>query len=796
MEIHTSGALCDEMAPYTGKTTMRRRLQFILAVILFGRPLPAQSTLPGSSPLTEGGDQAVEMVDGINRSLLRATEESIEKRARLWNRDFGSAEAYTRSVTPNRERFRKIIGAVDDRVPVTALQLIATTAVGAQIGTGDGYRIFAVRWPVFDDVAAEGLLLQPQNPPIARVVAIPDADWSPEMLVGLSPGVAAQAQFARRLAENGFEVLIPVLIDRTDTWSGIKVIGGNPPVRLTNDPHREWIYKMAFEAGRHIIGYEVQKVLAAVDWFTHENAARPVPIAVMGYGEGGLLAFYSAALDARIQAVLVSGYFQSRQDLWQEPIYRDVWGLLREFGDAEIASLIAPRSLIVEASRGPEVAVPPPRTQDRTGATPNGRLVSPPIDSVKREVELARPFFAKLQTGSHLQLAVSGDGEGPPGSDPALGALLRAVAAGRSLRPSGRPPVDGRSGFDPSARLHDQFDKLVAHTQRVIRESPGRRAMFWAKADSSSPERWKESTKYYRDYIWEEVIGRLPAPNLNANPRTRLIYDEPKYRGYEVKLDVWPDVFAYGILLVPKDIKPGERRPVVVCQHGLEGRPKDVADPNVDSAYYHRFAVRLAEEGFVTFAPQNPYFGEDRFRIIQRKGHPLKLALFSYTIGQHQQLLDWLSSQPFVDPARIGFYGLSYGGKTAMRVPPLLDGYALSICSGDFNEWVWKTTNIEAAESYLLTREYDMYEFDLANIANYAELAKLMAPRPFMVERGHRDTVGLDEWVAFEFAKVRLFYETQLGIAGNADIEFFDGPHTINGKGTFEFLRRHLRWPQ
>ena len=75
-----------------------------------------------------------------------------------------------------------------------------------------------------------------------------------------------------------------------------------------------------------------------------------------------------------------------------------------------------------------------------------------------------------------------------------------------------------------------------------------------------------------RDYIWDEVIGRLPDPSVPANPRTRLIYDEPKFRGYEVMLDVWPGVFAYGILLVPKDIKAGERRPVVVCQHGLEGR--------------------------------------------------------------------------------------------------------------------------------------------------------------------------------------------------------------------------------
>ena len=25
---------------------------------------------------------------------------------------------------------------------------------------------------------------------------------------------------------------------------------------MTNQPNREWIYRMAFEAGRHIIGYE------------------------------------------------------------------------------------------------------------------------------------------------------------------------------------------------------------------------------------------------------------------------------------------------------------------------------------------------------------------------------------------------------------------------------------------------------------------------------------------------------------------------------------------------------------
>jgi hypothetical protein len=223
----------------------------------------------------------------------------------------------------------------------------------------------------------------------------------------------------------------------------------------------------------------------------------------------------------------------------------------------------------------------------------------------------------------------------------------------------------------------------------------------------------------------------------------------------------------------------------------LEGRSRDVADPKIDHHFYHHFAVDLAEEGFITFAPQNPYIGEDHFRMIQRKGHPLKLALFSFIVGQHEQILNWLSAQPFVDATRIGFYGLSYGGKTAVRVPPLLDRYALSICSGDFNEWVWKTTTVIDPQSYLLTQEYDMYEFDFANVVNYSDLANLLVPRPFMIERGHEDTVSLDQWVAFEYAKVQAFY-SKMNLSDKTEADFFNGPHTIHGVKTFQFLRHQL----
>jgi hypothetical protein len=54
--------------------------------------------------------------------------------------------------------------------------------------------------------------------------------------------------------------------------------------------------------------------------------------------------------------------------------------------------------------------------------------------------------------------------------------------------------------------------------------------------------------------------------------------------------------------------------------------------------------------------------------------------------------------------------------------------------------------------------------------------------------------VGIDEWVAYEYAKVRRLY-SKLGLADRTDIEFFPGGHMINGQGTYAFLARHLKWP-
>ena len=355
----------------------RRDLFKATAAVLAVHGRADAAVLPGTQPLDWDGDLSVRMMDGAHTFVERKIGESVAGRAKYWTRDFSSREAYEKSVEPNRARFRKIIGVVDPRVPVV-MERYADGDDPEIIGEASRYRMYQVRWPVLDGVCGEGMLFVPKNAPAGHVVVLPDADGT-------------QADFARHLAGNGYEVVVPVLIDRSSR--GLKV---------TDQSHREWIYRQAFHMGRHVIGYEVQKILAAVDWFRQRDPGARVGVA--GYGEGGLLALYSAAADTRIDAVLVSGYFDSRQNVWSEPIYRNVWGLLREFGDAELASLIAPRKLVVEYCKAPEVA------------NQKGDIKTPAFESVKAEFDRIDSLVTR---GFQVRQLVRGG----PGSREALAAF-------------------------------------------------------------------------------------------------------------------------------------------------------------------------------------------------------------------------------------------------------------------------------------------------------------------------------------------------------------------------------------
>ena len=765
-----------------------RHHPIFVALLLGALPLPAAEP-PRGAPLPQTAlldwpeaDLSTRLMDGAHAFAERQIAESVAQRPARWSRDFSSPAAYTRSVEPNRARFQSILGLADPRLPA-ALERYGDDTQPALVAETARYRVWQVRWPVLDGVWGSGLHVEPTTPPVAQAVLIPDADQTPELSLGLAPGLAPAAQAARRLAENGCELLLPVTLSRA------KLTTDDAPLRKSDQTHREWIYRQAFHLGRHVIGYEIQVALAAADWLRTRHGGT-LPLGIAGYAEGGQTAFYAAAVDARFSAALVSGYFDSRQQVWSEPIYRNVWGLLREFGDAEIAGLILPRTLIVEHSTVPTV----------TGHKGDWR--TPEFAHVQAEI-------ARIATGGLFptpllvrsdRLALNGE---------ALAAFARSLHLGHLAPASSEIPRDRRAAFPPAAREARLVRELEAHVQSLLQKSDRvRDAAFlhrvmpeladttWStqrRLPTHSAEKFTAGAKPYRARFHADAMGRFDAPLLPFHARTRQIAATAKWTAYDVVLDVWPEVFAWGVLVLPNDLRPGERRPVVVCQGGRNSLPRDTLEG--DNPAYNNFAAALAARGFITFAPFNLYRGEDRYRYLSRKANTVGASLFSFILAQHDQILRWLDTQPFVDGKRIAFYGLSYGGETAMRVPTILENYCLSICSGDFNSWTRKVAATDQPFSFMRTIEWEMPYWNLGHTFDYAEMAYLMVPRPFMVERGHLDRVGRDPWVAHEYAKVAWLY-AQLGLADRTRLEYFQGGHSINGEGTFDFLHHHLAWPK
>src|SRR5579859_5037018 len=118
---------------------------FVVSLPRLTHAAGSPEVLPGTVKLELTRPLDEVMVDGINRFALRALEESPNNRKKSWHRDF---QVYDASVEPNRQHLRSILGVVDDRVPASAFELIATTAAGPELASARSYTVRAIRWNV------------------------------------------------------------------------------------------------------------------------------------------------------------------------------------------------------------------------------------------------------------------------------------------------------------------------------------------------------------------------------------------------------------------------------------------------------------------------------------------------------------------------------------------------------------------------------------------------------------------------------------------------------------------------
>jgi len=303
---------------------------------------------------------------------------------------------------------------------------------------------------------------------------------------------------------------------------------------------------------------------------------------------------------------------------------------------------------------------------------------------------------------------------------------------------------------------------------------------------------------------------RLLGPTPPPAPRNLEVLEESDQGDYirrKVVFDSerYASVPAY--LLIPKDIKPGERRPGILAAHG-HGRGKiDVCGvveseeefQNQVAPLNYAYAVGFVQQGYVVLAPDWRCFGEranpaDWVRPGRDTCNVSYLALgyagyhlLRLQVWDAQRCLDVLQSLPMVDGHRLGMAGLSFGGTMTTYTTALDPRIRVACISGYVS-----TLDDAMGDRGLGNFCGSQYMPGLRTIGDIADVASLIAPRPLVVEMGEQDQCFVIDDAKQAFARVAQAYKAA-GHPERLHADIHPAGHAWSGKVAYPVFARVLR---
>ncbi|GBD35003.1 hypothetical protein HRbin36_00107 [bacterium HR36] len=307
--------------------------------------------------------------------------------------------------------------------------------------------------------------------------------------------------------------------------------------------------------------------------------------------------------------------------------------------------------------------------------------------------------------------------------------MLDAVCCGLSWR---WPTIGWSSDQKQPARstdwvalLQKPYEHLQSpkdfHLPPLLRDETGR--------PITSREAW-ERRRAIVEQAWLAILGQ---PQLKrADLRAQVLATDrlPDHIRYLVQFFSEGEDTIRAYLLVPNDLKPGERRPAVVVFHPTT---KDtLREPvGLGQRKENAFALFLTQRGYVTLSPECYILkgdGPKRQAELLTQRVPLWTGMGKMT-WDASRCVDFLQNRPEVDGQRIVCFGHSLGAKQVLYALAFEPRYAAGIFSEGgiglrMSNWtdVWYLT--EKIRPMIPAREHH-------------ELLALCAPRPFLILAGN-----------------------------------------------------------
>jgi dipeptidyl-peptidase-4 len=171
-----------------------------------------------------------------------------------------------------------------------------------------------------------------------------------------------------------------------------------------------------------------------------------------------------------------------------------------------------------------------------------------------------------------------------------------------------------------------------------------------------------------------------------------------------------------GWMIKPSDMKPENRYPVLMFVYGGPGS-QQVNDAWKGANYW--WFQMLAQQGFVVACVDN--------RGTGGRGQEFKkityLQLGKYETIDQIEAAQYLGSLPFVDPARIGIFGWSYGGyMSSLCILKGADVFKAAIAVAPVTNWKWYDTIY--TERYLRTPAENEKGYEDNSPVNFAALLR------------------------------------------------------------------------